>query len=89
MSGIEDLKHGNFFRRFQYLYVTKLKKFALIRTIKEIACSPYGDLIWFCIFLIPLLICLILVAPFLYWRTMREQREYQIRYENRETGWHP
>lgn len=79
----------DFIQRWLYhFYSTRLKKFSLIRTAKEIVFSPAGDLILFCIFIIPLAVGLIFAAPFLYWEAMREQREYQRLYENRDTGWH-
>lgn len=86
--GLEGLKHGDYIDRLQYFYITRLKKFTLIRWVKEFLFRKPIEIVMLYIAGVVCLLILLVVWPFLYWKAKRDQEAYQIQYENRDTGWH-
>lgn len=85
--GLDALKEGNLYERFLYFYVTRLKKYAAIRWARIVIVSPIEYvLLGITGFVCFLILCVAL--PILYWKTKREQEEYERQYQNRDIGWH-
>lgn len=85
--GLEALKEGSRYERFLYFYVTRLKKYAVIRWAREIIVRP----IEYVLLAITGLACFLILCvalPVLYWKTKKEQEEYERQYLNRDNGWH-
>lgn len=86
--GLEALKDGNLYERLQYFYITKFKKFVLIRWLKELVFSKPVEMVMLLIAGAVCFFILCVALPILYWKTKKEQEEYERQYRNKDNGWH-
>lgn len=84
MDKFHHLKSGDCYDRLRYIYLTKLKRFAWIRKIREFISSPTGKFIQMFFLFVPCLIILFIWLPILW---VREKRQDKWLREHMDDGW--